>query len=423
MSDPRRPHPLVIVIVIAAIAAAITLAACGDAPRASRPGTAAVATRLDAALARGVQRTGTPGATAAVVDHGRLIWTGAAGRARAGRGGAMHARSLFSIASATKTVTAILAMKLTDGGRLALDEPIEAALPGLPGAGRITPRMLLDHSSGLSDYFADGALAQITRRHPYHGWTRGQVLAHVDRLSFPPGSRHSYSNSGYVALGGVLERVSGDGIEALFQRLIAGPLRLRHSTFRYGAAPQAELAHPIVVERRRLRDRFGARAKVPTDYWGATWTDGGLATTAADLARIGNALYLGRLLPRSVVASMLPPHPGGWGLGTFDLRALGARWVGHDGAYGGYQTENWTDRDRRVTVVAFANRAGPRTVAAPIWRQVARAYGADNRPPLKIGARPRKRVSRRAPPACSITRPSVTLLESTRRQPARTRSC
>jgi D-alanyl-D-alanine carboxypeptidase len=332
--------------------------------------------RLDRALTRSASQADTPGATAAVVKDGQVVWAGAYGRARAGRRGAMKPGSLIPIASSTKTVTATLAMALAQRRQLDLDTPIHDVLPNLPGSARITPRMLMNHSAGLEDYFYDGAVDRIIRRHPFHHWTRGQVLAHVHRVTFRPGSRHRYSNSNYIALGGVLTRITHTSIEGLFRRYVATPLDLNGSTFRYGAAPKGDFAHPLRLLRRgRVRDRFGAHGKVPTDYWGEVWTDGGLATTASGLARFGNGLYAGHLLSPASVRAMLPPRPHGWGLGTFDKRALGHTWIGHDGWYGGFQTENWTDRSSGVTVDVFTNRSGAKAVAARIWKRVAAAYG------------------------------------------------
>ena len=149
----------------------------------------------------------------------------------------MKPDSLFAIASTTKTVTATMAMALAQRGELRLDRPIHHELPQLPASRRITPRMLMNHSSGLNDYFADGAIDRIIRRHPFHHWRRGEVLAHVRRVRFRPGSRHAYSNANYVALGGVLTRDSHQSVEQVFRRFVASPLNLDHSTFRYGAAP------------------------------------------------------------------------------------------------------------------------------------------------------------------------------------------
>lgn len=370
MANPR------LIAALAALAAAIGLAACGGGGAAAGNSSSVVDARLDAALVRGARHLDTPGATAAIVKDGRVVWAGAYGRARAGRGGAMSTSSLVPIASATKTVTATLGMALSEHGRLGLQRRIAHWLPRLPGARRITVRMLMNHSSGLDDYFSDGALDRIIRHHPFHHWKRGQVLAHVHRLLFRPGTRHRYSNSNYVALGGVITRASHRSIDEVFQHYIAGPLHLGHSTYRYGGAPQSELAHPLQPLRGGgVRDKFGAHGKVTTDYWGEVWTDGGLATTPSDLARFGNALYAGPLLPPSWVAKMLP-HAGtnGWGLGTFGKRAVGTRWFGHDGWYGGFQTENWTDPSRGLTIDVFTNRAGGKAVAAPLWRDVAAAY-------------------------------------------------
>jgi D-alanyl-D-alanine carboxypeptidase len=136
-----------------------------------------------------------------------------------------------------------------------------------------------------------------------------------------------------------------------------------------------EFAHPLRARRGGgFSDKFSARGRVPTDYWGEVWTDGGLATTASGLARIGNALYAGDLLSPASVRAMLPPGPHGWGLGTFYKHAVGRTWLGHDGSYGGFQTENWTERRSGVTIDVFTNGAGGRYYSGPIWRRVAAAY-------------------------------------------------
>jgi D-alanyl-D-alanine carboxypeptidase len=360
---------------LAALAAAIGLAACGGGGATAAHSSSGVDARLDAALARGARHLDTPGATASIVKDGKVVWAGAYGRARAGRRAAMRTDTMIPIASATKTVTATMGMALAEHGQLGLGQRIARWLPRLPGSRRITVRMLMNHSSGLEDYFSDGALDRTIRHHPFHRWKRGEVLAHVHRLLFRPGTRHHYSNSNYVALGGVITRASHRGVQDLFQRYVAGPLHLSHSTYRYGGAPQSELAHPLRPLRGGgVRDKFGANGSVTTDYWGEVWTDGGLATTPSDLARFGNALCAGPLLPPSWVEKMLPHGTKGWGLGTFGRRALGSRWFGHDGWYGGFQTENWTDPKRGLTIDVFSNRAGGKTVAAPLWREVAAAY-------------------------------------------------
>ena len=115
MSTPRLIAPL------AALAAAVALGACGGGANAVAHSQQGLGARLDAALARGARHLDTPGATAAIVKDGQVVWSGAYGRARGGRGGAMTSDTMVPIASATKTVTATMGIELAQQGQLGLE--------------------------------------------------------------------------------------------------------------------------------------------------------------------------------------------------------------------------------------------------------------------------------------------------------------
>jgi D-alanyl-D-alanine carboxypeptidase len=268
-------------------------------------------------------------------------------------------------------------MSLVEQGKLSLDQTIDKALPDLPNSDRITVRMLLDHSSGLADYFQSGEIDRIIREYPDYPWTREEILSYVGRPRFEPGARHAYSNTNYVALGGVLEHYGGAGIEEQFDAAIGEPLQLRDATFVYDDALLPRLAHPHSGGRYRpFRDKLGNGNAIGTDYWGEAWTDGGLVTCSPELARIYNALYAGDLLDASTIKQMLPRRVNGYGLGTFQIRAAGHTWTGHDGLYGGYAVESWTDRSRDLTLTVMTNAHGYQRgepAATDIWRQLARA--------------------------------------------------
>jgi CubicO group peptidase (beta-lactamase class C family) len=108
------------------------------------------------------------------------------------------------------------------------------------------------------------------------------------------------------------------------------------------------------------------------------WTDGGLASTASDLARFGNALFTGRLVDPASLASMLVMGPNDYGRGIYDQTHDGHRWLGHNGAYGGFESEDWTDPSRMVTVTVTTNVMEPDNAnyAASdlIWQAVAQAF-------------------------------------------------
>jgi D-alanyl-D-alanine carboxypeptidase len=239
--------------------------------------------------------------------------------------------------------------------------------------------MLLNHTSGLPEYFDNPRISRIIANDSRHHWTRAEVLAALKRAQFAPGTRFSYTNSNYVVLGGILERLTGMTIESYFQRMIATPARMASSTFAYRASRSDEFAHPYLQSQTgSLTDQFVPGLGIPTDYWGQVWTDGGLASTATDLARFGNALFNGRLVRPPTLALMTYMAPHDYGLGIYDQSTDGHRWLGHDGAYGGYESENWTDASRHVTIAVTTNinepDNAPTAASQIIWRALVRAY-------------------------------------------------
>ena len=326
---------------------------------------------LDAALREAREATGAPAAGAAIMRCGGLVWAGADGVMDVSSGREATTETRFVLASTTKPVVAALALGLVERGRLSLRTKLSRFYPRLPGARRITVRMLLDHTNGLNEYFDAPRIRRVIAVDPDHRWTRREVLRAVTRLRRRPGTRYSYSNTGYVVLGGVVEKTGGGSVERLFRARIADPLRLVNSTFRYQPARSDFFAHPYAREDGQPRDLFAPGVGVPADYWGPVWTDGGLASTASDLARFGDALFEGRLLRSVSLRRMTRLDRFGHGLGLFPRQFAGHRWLGHNGAYGGYESEMWHDRARRVTIAVTTNIGDS---APATWERIVAAY-------------------------------------------------
>src|SRR4051812_134150 len=145
---------------ILACLACTSAAALGGAEgaQAADPATASLAARLDTALAQARETTAAPAATGAVIRCGTLLWTGASGVRDLKSRTPVTPDTPFAIASTTKTVTAALVLGLVQDRRLSLATRLSRFYPRLPSASRITVRMLLDHTSGLNDYFDDARL-------------------------------------------------------------------------------------------------------------------------------------------------------------------------------------------------------------------------------------------------------------------------
>src|SRR4051794_12326499 len=173
-------------------------------------------------------------AAGAIVSRGRVVWSGA-------EGGGATPRSVFSLASLTKTYTATLVLQEVQRGHIRLGDPIGRWLAGLipAAAARVTVRELLDHTSGLPDYLDDPRLA-AGFADPHHHWTEGELLRAVRAPRH--GGRFSYSNTNYLLLGAILRRAAHASEGTLVDRRIVGPLHLTGTSMLRGPAFAARVA-------------------------------------------------------------------------------------------------------------------------------------------------------------------------------------
>jgi D-alanyl-D-alanine carboxypeptidase len=372
-----------------------TLTACQQAsaaPTHAAPASATMVTRSDvgsvpaagrlAALAQQVVDAGVPGVIVRVDDGRHRVlaladqapWTTADHRLTPG--------DEFRMGSNTKTMVATLVLQLVAEHKVALTDRVDRWLPHLVPNGRaITVRMLLQHTSGLANYLYDPAvLAAFTGQDPRH-WTPEQLLAAgtAQPPLFAPGTRFSYSNTNYIALGLILQRVTGQSLAGLLQQRIAGPLHLRHTYLPTSTAADHRLAHgyepdtahlaPLLPPGTPAGTSFAGPHRGPADVdttavnQSTLWAAGGIVSTAADWSRFDTALLTGRLLPPAQLAEMRatvpedPSAPGGDGY-ALGLRKVvfpcGTVW-GHDGQAAGYSSETYTDATGHRTVAVLTS--------------------------------------------------------------------
>jgi CubicO group peptidase (beta-lactamase class C family) len=288
----------------------------------------------------------------------------------------------YNWASITKTMTAIAILQLRDHGKLSLDDPAVKYIPELRQAhdgfgpiDAITIRMLLSHSAGFRNptwpWECDSAPdCSWVPFEPTH-WAQINAMLPFTNIAFKPGSRWSYSNVGYVFLGQIIERLTGDDYEAYITKNILMPLGMTQSYF--DVAPYYLESH---VADSYLRE--GAKlSKQPYNFdSGITVSNSGLKAPLSDLRKylrflIGdpkNAMYdvvLKRasleeawtgILPTGTPGEAVTAYTGGpggtvpmMGLGFFVLDMNGQKYVYHDGDQAGFTAE---------LMVAPASRSG-----------------------------------------------------------------
>ena len=352
--------------------------------------------RLQQALLRAAAETTTPGAQAALVRDGGLVWTGTYGLADRDAGTPVTDQTVFCLASLGKTLVASLALGLVEEGRLELDVPIARVIPEVPGSAVVTPRMLLTHTSGYPDLYdtpAVSALMPPDAEEPGSGASYDpdrpftwEMLAPGILEPVEPGARWEYSNAGYIVLAEVMSRVLGgpEEIGAAWHRVAHGiggldddVLTLDRSRVRldrlargYGEQPDGSLVDPYAAH---------PTAGVPTDLFGLPFGDGLFAGTAVGVAMFLDALFVRRtvldpstieLMTTVTAQAAASDHPDlrTYGMGTFRMEAGGAVWQGHRGRYGGCATLGASDRDGPSTLVVLTNCEADEPAVAPIWR-------------------------------------------------------
>ena len=333
---------------------------------------------LQEVLDRARADSGTPGASAAIMTDGGLVWQGFSGKADLETGAPVTDTTLYSLASVTKTFTSTMILRLYEEGRIGLDDFIQPYVPAyMPSTGEVTVRDLLGMTSGYQDVEGFPIILKWLNN-PNHLWTRPQILRRVRPTIFKPGTRYQYSNTNYVILGGIIDALSPLRIGGEFDRLIVQPVGLAGEAF-FVRDPSAagRIAHGYNLQRGERVDTFaGAELLgVPTSVWGVMWTDGGIAATAYGVARFTDALFGGRILQPATLAMMIEPGPGGqYGLGTYSMAFDGHQWQGNEGYYNGFTTVTMYDFSRKLTVTVLANFTDNLDPASLIWYQLAAAY-------------------------------------------------
>ena len=267
---------------------------------------------LQAATDRARQAFGLGALSIGVSLHGSSGWTGASGFAADGVT-RLDGDSPFAIASITKTFTATLVLQLLEDGRLSLRDRAADLLPGVRVPPDVTVAQLLRHTSGIADILPnlrDPLNADLDRT-----WTAAEVAEAVPPPWFAPGRAYAYSNTNYVLLGLIIERVGG--------RSYAAQLRDR-------------LLHPLGLSSTGLLTAKGAPPLMTRSWASAFGTAGCMYASAHDLLAWGDALYGGRVLAPSSLRHMLAFERHDYGLGAETIHVGELTGYGHSGLLRGY---------------------------------------------------------------------------------------
>jgi D-alanyl-D-alanine carboxypeptidase len=318
---------------------------------------------------------------------GRMLYERGWGQADLERPSPVTAASVFRAGSITKQFVAAAVLALAEDGRLSLDDTLDRYLPDFPRASSLSLRQLLNHTSGIWNFTNDRFFEADSRL----TFSTEQMIAYIarhDREVSGPRSGWEYSDSNYLILGAIVERVSAQPLETY----------LRTRLFERAGLKSAVLDD----DGRVIPNRASGYVRVQGRFERAMFTSmshargaGALATTAGDLARWQAALLGGKVLTPRSVAMMLEParladgriagRTGAatyaYGLGTMLFCTDGRAASGHAGTTSGYRSMMLTYADEGVSVVVLMNGGGqPYPVADALDRIVLDPSRGPHRP-------------------------------------------
>ncbi|WP_324940378.1 serine hydrolase domain-containing protein [Phenylobacterium sp.] len=317
------------------------------------PLTPAESAQVDQIVAAALAQAGTPSASVAVVRDGQIAFAKAYGLRRIETHEAATADTRYRAASVSKQFTAAAVLMLADQGKFSLDDPLSRYLPELGAANHATIRQALSHTAGFPEFWTVDYVTPEKR-------TVTTPQAIVDRWGaeppdFQPGSKFHYSNTNYVILGRLVEKVSGKPLDAFLQEHIFRPLSMTSAEDVDGKLVGTGDAEGY--------SRRALGPPRPAQRAAAGWTVGcgELSMTASDLARWDMAMLDRRLMsPRAYDAQqtagkLTDGSVTGYGLGVFVDETGGHRRIRHNGDLAGYWSENRVYPDDKAAIVVMIN--------------------------------------------------------------------
>lgn len=294
-----------------------------------------------------------PGCAVMVRQNGKVVLSAGYGMANLEHKVPATPETVFQSGSMGKQFTAMAIMMLVEEHKLALDDRISKHLTVPASWSRITVRHLLTHTAGLGDYPEDFSLQK--------NYSEPELLKMITAqpLKFAAGDEWNYSNLGYVTLGILIRKVTGEFYGDLLQKRIFGPLGMKHARIISEADIVPNRAAGYELKNGVLKNQEWVSPTLNTT------ADGSLYLTVEDIARWDEALAAEKLLSHAGYVQMWTPmrlndgsdsgYGFGWEIGETNS---GHRILEHGGAWQGFVSYIARYPDDQLTVVAFCNRAG-----------------------------------------------------------------
>ena len=283
--------------------------------------------------------------------------------------------------SVGKTYVAAIALQLIKQGKIKLDEKVSTYLGGfdwysrIPNAASITVKMIMNHTSGVMRYEFKEQFTKDLTANPNRNWKPEDLLQYIldEKASFPAGEGWEYSDTNFILLGMIIEKITGKKYYALLKKEVLSPYKLEN-TFPSDSRNLKGLSQGYAGE----QNVFGGKDKVIGDDGlfiinpQFEWTGGGIYSSTEDLSRWGKLLYEGKVADTSLMLSAAIPAKLGrdvkYGLGVIVRQTSLGIAYGHSGFFPGYLTEMYYFPQHKFCIAMQANSSDFKNLKGSVLR-------------------------------------------------------
>jgi CubicO group peptidase (beta-lactamase class C family) len=264
----------------------------------------------------------------------------------------MDTGTIFQIGSITKQFTAVIILQLLEENKLSLASKLSDYIPDYPKGDSITIENLLTHTSGIYNYTSDASYITDSSSVPS---SLEDLIGRFKNKSqiFSPGSQYQYSNSGYILLGAVIEKITGKSYFTVIRERIFKPLGMIHSGFDF----------LNLKNRQKAKGYFKSTGKAlqsaPIIDSTKSYAAGSIYTTAGDLYRWDRALYNNVLVHQETLEKAFTPYKANYGYGWVIDSSFGKKVVMHEGSTPGFVSFIARVPADQTCIILLDNKSSP----------------------------------------------------------------
>jgi CubicO group peptidase (beta-lactamase class C family) len=280
-----------------------------------------------------------------VVQKGMILINKGYGYKNKKDGTLNDSNTIFQIGSITKQFTSTIILQLVEKHELLLQDKLSKYISDYPHGDSITIENLLTHTSGVFNYTNDPDFMQNYSEHPI---SRDSLIARFKYkpLDFEPGSKWSYSNSGYILLGAIIEKVTGKSYFSVVHENIFQPLGMSHSGFDFTDLKTKDKATGYLN---------GSSQPAGIVDSSVSFAAGAIYTTTGDLYKWDRALYTDRVVTQASLQKAFTPYQSSYGYGWGISYAYGKKNVGHGGGITGFVSFISRVPDDEICIILLSN--------------------------------------------------------------------